>query len=366
MAAKGRRGGRIIILLALLIILVVGGVYLFLQFQAQQTTETVPTDQPAQNLVDIVITTQFVPRGAEITEGTIMTVKYPEENLVQGTFMTDMQSVLGTRAKYDLDPGVPLTPSVLIQPAGGSVASFDVPKDFVAMSIPITRLTSVANALAAGDHVMVIGCMMLVDIDPEFQTKLPNNVGVVVAPFSNFETGEQTLTAGVAPGPGGAVKGRTEVDSTLEQPVYSIPSEPQRPRLVCQTVIQDAVVLRVGTYEEPVVGQPTAVPAAAPAEGEELPPTPTAIPLPDLISLVVGPQDAVALNYMMLSGIKLNLALRNPTDTNPIVTDAVTQQYLMDQKNIPLPAKLPYALEPRVDGLQLPVLQNEATPVPTE
>lgn len=368
MAAKGKRGGRVIILLALLIILVVGGIYIYLQMQTPKSGEAVPTAAPAQNLVDIVITTQAIPRGAEITEGTVMTIKYPEENLVQGTFITDIQSVLGSRAKYDLDPGVPLTPAVLIQPSGGSIASFDVPKDFVAMSIPITRLTSVANALAAGDHVMVVGCMMLVDIDPEFQSKLPNKPGSVTAPGTNLSTNQQTLTIGVTPPDSGSTLGRTEVDSTLNQPVYAVPSEPQRPRLVCQTVIQDAVVLRIGTYLEPVVGQPTIAPQAQaqPAEGEQVPPTPTAIPLPDLISLVVSPQDAVALNYMMLAGIKLNLALRNPTDTNPIVTDAVTQQYLMDQKNIPLPAKLPYALEPRVDGLILPVPSNEATPVPNQ
>ncbi len=365
MAARGRRGGRIFILVALLLILVLAGVYLVYQWQVGgRIAQEVPTPAPAQNLVDIVITTQFVPRGAEITEGTVMTIKYPEENLVQGTFMTDLQSVLGSRAKYDLDPGVPLTPAVLIQPAGGSVASFDVPKDFVAMSIPITRLTSVANSLAAGDHVMVVGCMMLVDIDPEFQSKLPNLTGIVNGPYTNPESGASVLTMGVEPANSGSYQGRTEVDPTLNQPVYSIPSEPQRPRLVCQTVIQDAVVLRIGTYTEPVVAQPTVAPQPV-AEGEEAAPEPTAIPMPDLISLVVSPQDAVAVNYMMLAGIKLNLALRNPTDTNPIVTDAVTQQYLMDQKNIPLPAKLPYALEPRMDGLVLPLL-SEPTPVPEE
>jgi hypothetical protein len=45
------------------------------------------------------------------------------------------------------------------------------------------------------------------------------------------------------------------------------------------------------------------------------------------------------------------LALRNPNNTQEIVTDAVTQQYLMDQKNIPLPAKLPFAVEPNFGEL---------------
>ncbi len=66
-------------------------------------------------------------------------------------------------------------------------------------------------------------------------------------------------------------------------------------------------------------------------------------PKPDIITLVVSPQDAVLLNYIKRAGIELSLALRNPNNTQEIVTDAVTQQYLMDQKNIPLPAKLPFA-----------------------
>ena len=73
--------------------------------------------------------------------------------------------------------------------------------------------------------------------------------------------------------------------------------------------------------------------------------------IPDLLTVIVSPQEAVLMNYMMLSGVKLNLSLRNPKDPQIITTDAVTLQYLMDAKAIPLPAKLPYGLEPRVDEL---------------
>ena len=51
---------------------------------------------------------------------------------------------------------------------------------------------------------------------------------------------------------------------------------------------------------------------------------------------------------MKKAGIEITLALRNPNNDQTILTDAVTQQYLMDQKNIPLPAKLPFAIENRV------------------
>ncbi len=362
MAAKGKKGGQVIILLSLIMIVVVGAVYLWLQTQQQQSAQPLSTVEPAKPMIQIVITTQFIARGEEITEAKVMMIDYPAESYVEGTFIRDIQSVVGSRARYDLQPSVPLTMAVLIEPAGGSVASFDVPKDFVAMPIPATRLTSVDNSLAPGDHVMVIGCMLLVDIDPQFLSKLPNEVGVVERPGAagGEQAGPERASAGIIPAPDGAVEGRAQLDATLNLPLYIVPSEPQRPRLVCQTVIQDAVVLRTGQESQPQV-QPTPIPQdqqgvqQAPVQG-------LGEPFP--ITLVVSPQDAVALNYMLLSEVTLNLALRNPTDTKPIVTDAVTQQYLMDQKNIPLPAKLPYAIEPRVDRLKMPELGP--TPIPVQ
>jgi pilus assembly protein CpaB len=183
--------------------------------------------------------------------------------------------------------------------------------------------------------------MLLIDIDPDWQSRLPNAYALDSKTGElNFTNGGTTIITSKDLGP---VVGRVQGEGSLNMPSYVVPSEPQRPRLVCQTVLQDAVVLRTGDYVEPQVAQvePTAQP-----EGEAVV---TPEPTKDSITLVVSPQDAVSLNYMMVAGIRLNMALRNPNDANPIVTDAVTQQYLMEQKNIPLPAKLPYAIEPRID-----------------
>lgn len=56
----------------------------------------------------------------------------------------------------------------------------------------------------------------------------------------------------------------------------------------------------------------------------------------------------------MVVGAKLNLALRSAGDAERLTTEAVTLQFLMDQYNIPNPAKLPYSLEPRIDELIIP------------
>ena len=65
---------------------------------------------------------------------------------------------------------------------------------------------------------------------------------------------------------------------------------------------------------------------------------------------------------MLNKGAKLNLVLRSAQDTAQTKTEAVTLQFLMDQYNIPLPSKLPFGLEPRVDNLDLN--SSAATPAP--
>jgi len=358
MAGRTRRGGLLIIIVALILLLLVGAAYVWLQMQGGLPGQAQPLPtQALQDMVDIVITTQFIARGSEIVEGAVTTIPYPRDKLVAGTFITDPQTVYGKRAKYDLERGIPLTPGALLEPGAGSVVSFDIPKEYVALSVPISSLTSVSYALQPGDHVMVIGCMLLVDVDQQFQSKLPNKLPQVIKPGLVNEP--ESLTPGFLDSSKLTDQGRAEFDPTLNQPLYAVPSESQRPRLVCQTIIQDAVVLRMG---EVIQAQASTAqqPAPTPQPGETVP----TITAPSAVTLVVSPEDAVILNFMMLEGIKINLALRNPTDTKPIVTDAVTLQYLMDQKNIPLPAKLPYAVEPRVDQLEFPKLQSEVTPTP--
>ena len=81
-------------------------------------------------------------------------------------------------------------------------------------------------------------------------------------------------------------------------------------------------------------------PGSPPVEGEVV--TPEAPKPPDVITLVVNPQDAVTLNYLIFSGAQLTLALRGTGDDSIELTEAATLQFLLDQYNISVPAKLPY------------------------
>jgi pilus assembly protein CpaB len=361
MANSGSKSGRILIIVALLLIVfVVAAALLFNRFRPLfQPAESAVSDSPQiqiEEMVDIVITTQFVNRGDVIDKSVVTMIPFPKNELVDGTFFTTMESVVGKRAIYPLEARIPITPGMVIDGAtGGSIAAFDIPVDKTALSVLIDRVSMIAYAPQPGDHVMIIGCMELIDVDPEYQTMLPNYTGSVSKQILTAESSAESLSVIISSGGEGSTQGRTELDPTLNEPIYVVPSELQRPRLVCQNIVQDAIILRLGDF--PITGAETTVAAEeeaaqVPVEGEEA--TEPEISAPDIVTLVVSPQDAVVLTYMRKANIYLTLALRNPNNTQTILTDAVTQQYLMDQKNIPLPAKLPFALEPRI-GLFAPI-----------
>jgi hypothetical protein len=72
----------------------------------------------------------------------------------------------------------------------------------------------------------------------------------------------------------------------------------------------------------------------------------------------VRPQDAVALNYVMMAQSKLaarlSLVLRSLNDSSRENTLPVTLQFLLEQYQIPVPARLPYSLNPRIDEVTTP------------
>ena len=75
---------------------------------------------------------------------------------------------------------------------------------------------------------------------------------------------------------------------------------------------------------------------------------------------MVTPQDAVTLKYLLDINASITLTLRNPNDQETNAeTEAATLQYLLSQYNIPVPAKLPYAVEPRTDTITPPELPND-------
>jgi pilus assembly protein CpaB len=75
--------------------------------------------------------------------------------------------------------------------------------------------------------------------------------------------------------------------------------------------------------------------------------------------LVVTPQDAVTLTYLVYGNSKLTLTLRGSEDQSRVETEAATLGFLLSQYGIPVPAKLPYGTNPRIDDLIQPFMPND-------
>jgi pilus assembly protein CpaB len=289
----------------------------------------------------------------------VQTFPYPKNTAPEGFFFSNVNDVIGKRAKLPLQAGIALTAGYLSDTAVGSFLSSQIPAGYVAISIPVDTLSEFSMALNPGDHVSVLVALDMIDLDQNFQSALPNAVGSVTGICLNADgsihfdattglpaaTCPKTLT--IAPS-----IGRTELEPTINQPVYVVPNGgAQRPRIVSQILISDATVLGLGDLKEIAKSAgtqptPTPVPANAPTPAATAAPV-TAIDPNNIITLIVSPQDAVTLNYILLNkGAKLNLVLRSAQDNKQTKTESVTLQFLMDQYNIPLPSKLPYGLEP--------------------
>ena len=112
------------------------------------------------------------------------------------------------------------------------------------------------------------------------------------------------------------------------------------------------MVLHLGEFgvkPPPVAAQTAAAPVEGATPTTEAPPTPTPLP-PDIITLVVSPQDALVLNYINRltekypRSVEMTLALRSAGDTTVTETESVTLQYMFERFNITLPTKLNYGV----------------------
>lgn len=348
MAASSKNRGRILVYLALILIfgiILIYFLYINPQMQAAQQPSVAPT--PVEEMSNIVISIQSIPFGSVITGEMVTTIPYPKKNLVPNVFFSDTTEVIGKRASMTIEAKVPITTAIITDQSTGSAVSMKIPSGMVAVSIPIDNpLTGVGYFLQPGDHVNIIGTMMLVDVDTEFQSKTVNN-----AVFTNAATYPPELFN---------VQGRFELQPSINESIFVYPSEPQRPRIVSQTIVSNAQVLEVGEYSPPqpeVATQPEATATPAPAE-----PAVVVVSQPQIVTLIVTPQEAVAINYLMYTGVRMNLALRSASDDVKNDTESVTLQYIMDTFKVKMPVKLPYGIEPAVNTLNLP--NEEPAPTP--
>lgn len=356
-----------------------------------EPTAVPPTPVPTSL---VLVAQQRIERGTLLVTDTvplsdrISMVAWPD-NWVTRAALTSMQEVVGKMARSDIPRGTVLTADMLTDEAAGlgatgSDAALLVPPNRVAMAIPVDHISSVGWALRRGDRVDVLVSFLMIDMDEEFQTELPNQASSLVTIDSSGSAQEGTTILQGA-------YGRIEQDP-FGQPINIIPSEGhQRPRLVSQVTVRDAEVLNLGPWGElfGVSGQTSvsyAPPAAegaeegaetAPAEGEgETGAEPQQVEIlleegqeltddevlreylnasaSQPLLLIVSPQDALVLKWAAETGAAMHVVLRSSEDTEVRLpdTEAVTLQYMVDRFNIALPPGLAYGVEPAARQLE--------------
>jgi len=368
------RGGRILIIVGVVVLVgaLAVGFMLWRNAQSEPTSPEIGEEvgeevgegtavpyTPPEGMMEIVVAAQdTIPRGTYITaeSGAVKIATWPEEFVPEGA-LTDIEKVYGKIARVDILGDTPVLAKMLSPESGalasiGSEAALQIPVGKVAYVLPVSRYSSVAWALQPGDHVDVMISLLLVELDEEFQTILRNQASCVSCP-----------TTGEGEGNVGGMLGRLEA-LTNGWIVNVRPSEAQRPNLITQLTIQDALVLRVGDWDEAQEVQ-----RVAGGGGEEVAPSeeqstlegaqPTPVPEEQTkrsvepLTLAVTPQDAMVLEYIQQAGAKVDLVLRSASDSGrSFATEPVTLKYLFDKFGIQQPPKLPYGIEPRLETLE--------------
>jgi len=349
------RRGRIFIFLILIVVIGLG----LLALVWTQFGGTPPAATPAA-FTDVFFAAQNIPQGTTITREMLGTFSIPPENVAEVMFESSEEGALvGQTTRFTLDQGTLITASMVGSgpvEISGPAWAVQIPSGMVAAAIPTNRLSLVGYGVNDGAHVNVNACMLFVDVDPAYQSALPNFTSVLTG-TGFLPDSLPVLSVSALSGEQASRQGRVELDPTLQQPFYTVPSEAQRPRLVCQMILQDVVVMKLGnfTFQAPVTStDPNATPSPAQAQ----PPA-----APDIVTLMVNPQDSISLNYFVYSGAILSMSLRNPNDTSRFAAESATLTSLLTQYNISLPSKLPYASQPRIDILQPPLLPNDVVTV---
>lgn len=292
------RRGRILILLGLILAIgTAAAVYVIIQGM-----ETQP--EPIETL-DVVVAVQPIAEQ-EPVEGLLEIRPMPRTAIPEGA-LTSLEDTAGMLAAVPIRQDAIIYPDLLLTPQEamrrGELGKLVEPGS-LAIAFPIDELSSVSYGIQPGDHVDVLMSFFFIDLDQDSQMKEP-------------------LCAPLCPAP----EGQTEAVVTG-----------QIPRLATQLTLQDIEVLGVGRWireETPPEEQDNQ------ARGGE----PVPVELPEYVTLMVTPQDALVLKLAREYGASIDMAVRAQDDAQQFVTQQVTLDYILARFGVALPAKQPYSLQ---------------------
>ncbi len=358
-----------------------------------------PTPTPIVRYADVVVAVVDIPIGQRISEDLVMVTQRSEENIAvqAGVTFDTVDLVVGQIAKARIAAGQEvLSPMLAVNASDlagfGSDLSLYVDQGKVAVAFPIDRYSGMAYAMRPGDLVDVLMSLRMVEIDPELKTALPNHLQVVDQ--QALSEGEEFLFPSTT-------QGRLELIPEVNLVAQILPKQSeaggQFPKRVTQLAIQQAEVVWIGTwvrpdgsllfgpgiapgafYADPATAaqpQPTAQDATDPelAGGEAEAPadasaasTETNEPsdiveaakernerIPDLVILSMPAQEALSLQWAMIRGIDIDLALRAQGDTSVFFTTSVSLPQLVEQGGLTPPETDDFDLYPRIEDVPL-------------
>ncbi|PIE81784.1 MAG: hypothetical protein CSA11_02625 [Chloroflexi bacterium] len=337
--------------------------------------EPTPTATPAIRFETVVVAEIDLPIGERLREDLLKTERRPTSNIaLQGEYtFSDPSELVGKIVKTNIANGQAiLAPMLAIDPTDlasiGSDVALYVDQGNVAVAFPINQFSGAAYAMRPGDHVDVLMSLPIVEVDPDFNTKLPNVTqrvnGLALAEGQSFLFDD-------------SLEGRLELVEPLNLvgevsgPLNEDPESKstQLPRRITQLTIQQAEVVWVGTWHDPLELEQQAAQAAAQAEEaaarNDFPvPTPTPLPvrldpIPDVVILSLPAQDALALKWSLERGIDIDLALRSPDDPTVFATNSVSLPVLVNSGALRIPENSEFDIDPSLYKLDFPTLDQE-------
>jgi Flp pilus assembly protein CpaB len=384
----GRRTVLILILIFSLIVLSVIGI-LYIRSQRPEITDaTVPADGTAAPIgfedgpasgeiivsqiltetVEVVVSLQTVERGWQMTAAELITdTRFIDE--VSDNVITNIEDAIGLYARTKIFQGETLTKDALVADPGliGQTEygpSSLIPPGYIALAVPMDRLSGVAYALSDGDYIDIMMTFLFYQIDEQFQTYL-QNAAVFYLEDTVTTEGEPTEEGGEPTAQQTNIfvlwpYGRFEQLPTGDT-VHVYGSELQRP-VPISMILQNARVIQVGNYVPPEPIDP-ATPTPEPvAEGEPTPTPqpggpipPTATPYPNVLLVALTPQQQLFLKYAIESNANIDFALRGANDNQLYTVQNVDINLLLERFNIEIPPGFNYSVDS---------LTTEATPTP--
>ena len=337
--------------------------------EAGEPAEPTPTPTPVLQFVTVVVARTDLPVGERLRPELLAVEQRPETNVavVAGVTFSDPELLVGQIIKNSISRGQEiLRPMIALSPSDisnlGSDLALYIDQNEVAVAFPIDRFSGAAFAMRPGDSVDAFMSLTMVDLDPEFQTALPNVLQRVDE--TALQEGRQFLFPPTS-------EGRLELIPVINTVGVIGPGagEDPIPRRVTQLTLQQMEVIWVGSWRDPqrdllqefdadIEVQPD---PATLGEDEAPPPTPTPGPenfrpeaQPDVVILSLTSQDALTLKWALDTGIDIDLVLRAQGDNSLFVTTSVSLPQIVEQGVLTIPEPAEVGLEPRVDQVPTP------------